>query len=164
MKLLLIRHAEAVVLGEAGTKSDFERMLTERGTSQAMALATSLHKLDMVPGQILSSPMVRAWETASILANVLMSGTEPTRSDLLATDVRQFRKLSREVSACGKRLIVLVGHNPDLSDYAAWLIGAGDGAIDMSKASAVLITSADEPDKATGRLKWMVPPTWYLGG
>ena len=81
MKLALIRHAEAVVLGEQGTTADFDRMLTELGRRQAAALAQALQRIGCIPGLILTSPLVRAWQTAEILAETLTPGKEPMHCD-----------------------------------------------------------------------------------
>lgn len=162
MKLVLIRHAEAVVLGEAGTTSDYDRMLTEKGHAQSAALAAGFAKLGLVPGLILSSPLTRAWETAEVLCRALTPGREPMHCERLALGERRFKKLTGEVVDFSQEVTFLVGHNPDLSHYACWLLGAEEGAIDFSKAAAGLIAFPGKPMKGMGQLKWLVPPVWFL--
>ncbi len=162
MKLALIRHAEAVVLGDAGTKTDFDRMLTPHGEQQSRALASTLSRLGITPGLILSSPLIRAWQTAEHLAVTLTPGTEPTQCDGLASGVCQFKKLTQEVAECDQSMTFLVGHMPDLSEYASWLLGAEAGAIDFKKAAIAMFRFNGSPSRGSGVLKWLVTPDWFM--
>jgi len=161
MKMGLIRHAEAVDIGEAGTTNDYDRMLTEHGREQAQALATSLQRLGIVPGLILSSPLVRAWQTAEIVAATLTPGREPMHCQRLASGERRFNKLTKEVIEFNQPLTFLVGHMPDIGDFAAWLLGSSECSIDFDKSAMALIKFANEPEKAGGELKWLVTPAWF---
>ena len=62
----------------------------------------------------------------------------------------------------GSDVTFLVGHLPDLSEYAEWLPGVTGGSIDFDKAAAALIKFPGTPVKGTGELKWLVPPAWFL--
>lgn len=162
MKFMLIRHAEAVDLGTNGVCIDYDRMLTDRGHKQASCLAVALQRLGFVPGRILSSPLVRAWQTAEHLAHALTPGKAPIGCERLAVGESRFRKLTREAAEPGHELTLLVGHMPHLAEYAVWLLGATEGAIDFKKAGAALIVFNATPDKGGGRLKWLVEPAWYM--
>src|SRR5205807_2522803 len=64
MRLYLIRHADAAPLGEGGVADDRDRPLTELGHSQCQALAAALQKRDVKVDQIVTSPLLRARQTA----------------------------------------------------------------------------------------------------
>jgi phosphohistidine phosphatase SixA len=60
--------------------------------------------------------------------------------------------------------LAVVGHNPDLSVFLAWLIGAKKSAkLDLAKAGAALVEFEGPVDKGLGVLHWMVTPAWYCG-
>ena len=63
----------------------------------------------------------------------------------------------------GVETVILVGHNPDLSAYAGWLLGADETAIELEKGAAALIEFEGEIEKGTGRLGWLVTPGWFMG-
>ncbi len=68
MDLVLFRHADALNVGEAGIKTDEERPLSDKGKVRAKASARGLKALGLKPDLILSSPLVRARQTAEIVA------------------------------------------------------------------------------------------------
>ncbi|CAN5172067.1 histidine phosphatase family protein [soil metagenome] len=162
MKLVLIRHAEAVMLGEQGTLTDFDRMLTPIGHRQSIGLAAALQRIGCIPGMILTSPLVRTMETANLLADVLTPDRDPTACEWLAAGERRPKKLMKTVTDFGCDVTFLVGHMPDLGEYAEWLLGVTGGSIDFDKAAAALIKFPGAPVKGTGEFKWLVPPAWFL--
>jgi phosphohistidine phosphatase len=112
VRVILVRHAEA-----APGKPDELRPLTPRGREQARELASRLPR----PSVVLTSPLLRARETAALLARP--HGLEPEADDRLAPgasadDVRA------AVEGRGETVVV-VGHQPDCGIVAAQL-GAGE--------------------------------------
>lgn len=161
MEIYLIRHAEAVPLGEQGITSDEERPLTEKGEGQAELAAKAMQAREIGLDRIFTSPLVRARATADVLLRVwsnpeLILGT----CDQLAPGGKP-RKLSKFIAKSGGERIGLVGHMPDLGDYAAWLLGNKRAQIDIAKAGVVLVTCSEFPAKGAGVLQWMVTPEWY---
>ena len=59
--------------------------------------------------------------------------------------------------------VTLVGHNPDISLLAAWLIGSKKAQIELAKAGAAFIRSETGPSKGAGELLWMVTSAWCQG-
>jgi phosphohistidine phosphatase SixA len=53
-----------------------------------------------------------------------------------------------------------VGHQPDLGEFAAWLIGSKKAQIDIAKAGVAFIHCEKEVTKGGGSLEWLVPPEW----
>src|SRR3989338_8240474 len=71
MRLYLIRHAEAVPHGAPGYPQDAQRPLTHEGRAQALAAGEALKRLQVAPDVLLTSPYVRAVQTAEQVAKGL---------------------------------------------------------------------------------------------
>lgn len=161
MDLYLIRHADALPLGEGGASEDSDRPLSEAGKAQAHGLATALQRCGVHPALVLCSPALRAKQTAEeMLAK--WSGTAPPLKDCeeLALGGRA-RKLANAIRRLGSESMALVGHQPDLCQFAAWLIGSRKAQIDLAKAGVACIRCVDEPSKGGGVLNWLVTPVWF---
>jgi len=161
VELYLIRHAEAVPIGEQGITTDEERPLTKNGNQQSEAAAKALTTQGVSLCRVYTSPLVRARQTAEILVKTWAKPELIMETcDHLAPGGKP-RKLSKYVQKLGGERIGLVGHMPDLGDYAAWLLGNKRAQIDLAKAGVLLITCDEMPSKGGGVLQWMVSPEWY---
>ena len=160
MDLYLIRHADAVPVGEQNVIADEERPLTDVGEAQARTLATGLQRQAVRLDLVLTSPLLRARQTAE---GMLRQWTLPTPAmqvcSELAPGVRS-KKLARVLRDLEGQAVALVGHMPDLADHAAWLIGSKKTQLDLAKAGVAHIVIADKPDKRSGTLVWLVTPEW----
>src|SRR5262245_28959305 len=115
MQLYVIRHAEAVDVGSNGVDSDEERPLTERGREQCRVVALALSRAGVRLEKLLTSPLVRARETAEVLVKHSPDHfPDPVEFEELAPGRRK-RKVLRELLAVGGETVGIVGHNPDLS-------------------------------------------------
>jgi phosphohistidine phosphatase len=128
-QLWLLRHGDAE---PHGTRPDAERRLTERGEDQARAAGAALARMGVVFELVLVSPKVRAARTAELAAE---SWEEDQRALLVAHeplaggfDGAQALDALAGVGSDGR--LLLVGHEPDLSDVLAALTGA---RVDMKK-------------------------------
>lgn len=151
MILYFLRHADA----EAGSGSDFDRNLTPKGLEQAAKVGRFCKAHGLVADKILTSPLVRARQTAGIVGKEL--GIDPLVQDWLAcgmgirTLLKQMQALDRESS------IILVGHEPDFSTVIGELIGAAEGyGVLVTKAS---LTAVDLPwmEAGSGQLQFSIP-------
>ncbi|MCI0683899.1 MAG: phosphohistidine phosphatase SixA [Gemmataceae bacterium] len=160
MELFLIRHADAAPLGERGVTDDADRPLTAKGEAQAASIGKALQRRGIVLDKLIASPLLRAQQTANIMVRHLQPAPEVTTSEALAPGVkpRKTAKLLRSVD--GER-IGLVGHMPDVAEWAGWLIGAKKAEIDVAKAGIVCIECGELPNKGMGTLRWLVTPEWY---
>src|SRR5258708_36427587 len=160
MNLYLIRHADAVPAEEfAG--ADADRPLTDLGTAQTKALAAALAARGIKFDQQLTSPLLRARETAALLASVGRDGppTEALWCDDLAPGGKR-RKVAKHLVKLGKQSVALFGHAPDINELAAWLIGSRKARLDLAKGAAAFIVCDGDPDKGAGTLQWLVTPEW----
>lgn len=118
MSILLVRHGEAV----PGTGSDRERFLTLRGRTETHSLGRRLVELGQGPTTIVSSPLVRAVQTAEILAHVLgFAGIVSTDSGL-EPDGDPAQAVARMPTEGGMTLVVC--HEPIVHRMAGVLTGS----------------------------------------
>jgi phosphohistidine phosphatase len=160
MKLYVIRHAEAVLLETEGVSSDEERYLTPAGQASLPPLARTMRRIGATFARILTSPLVRAKQTAEgIVAH--WGGKAPPLSEtpLLAPGAKK-QDLLAHLRELGEESVAVVGHNPDLSELVGWLIGDKDVNISLKKSGVALVEFKEEVDKGTGRLTWLITPAW----
>jgi phosphohistidine phosphatase len=157
--IYLIRHAEAAPLGGVGAASDAERPLTEAGQQQARQVGAALQRRGVRPVAILTSPLVRARQTADLLASQ-MSPPPPVRLCPELTPGTKRRKLARALAGLGEGPVLLVGHEPDLGVWAGWLLGSKKVHLDLPKAGIAHLRCSGLPRKGAGTLIWFVPPDW----
>jgi phosphohistidine phosphatase len=160
MDLYVIRHAEAVPLGEGGVIEDAARPLTAAGEEQVKTLAAAFERKNIRPGVVVSSPLLRARQTAEGLARQLGSPAPEVRmcEDLAPGGKR--RRLNRFLKDLGAESVALVGHQPDLGEFTAWLIGSKKGEIDLEKAGVACIKCKTGPGRLRGSLLWLVTTQW----
>jgi phosphohistidine phosphatase len=160
MDLYLIRHAKAQPLGEGGIVEDEARPLTDAGRSQCEALATALQRRSVHVGRVLTSPLLRARQTAEAVLHHWPAPVPHLEvSELLAPGFKP-RRLTRVLADLEESAVGLVGHMPDLAVYAAWLIGSKKAQIDLDKAGVARIVCEKGIDKGEGVLTWLITPEW----
>jgi phosphohistidine phosphatase len=162
MLLYLIRHAEAVELAAPGAGRDFDRALTSHGRDQARALAAAFVRRNLPVDAVVASPLVRAHQTAVELLAVWQPGSHVVTCDQLAPDHLRPGKLSEFLAGVSGERVAAVGHMPELGAYVEWLIGAADGSVPLAKAAVACVTFRGDPEKAGGKLHWVVTPDWFM--
>ena len=131
-----MRHAEAV--DETLALRDPYRHLTSHGRQQARALGDRLRWHDCVPTLIWSSPLVRAVQTAELVATGLSCETCVEVVTDLAPDGNA-RQIEQAVRALGDdAAVLLVGHEPSISAIGSLLLGAELDALDKAEAVRIL--------------------------
>jgi len=159
MDLYLIRHADALALGERGNTQDSERPLSDKGYGQAKQVGAWFQRKGIALDQIFTSPLVRANQTAEGMTGP-MSPAPPIQLCPELAPGEKPKKLAKALKRWGGERAALVGHLPDLPAFAAWLIGSKRAQIDLAKAGIAFISVADEPQKGSGALVWLVTPEW----
>jgi phosphohistidine phosphatase len=130
MDLLLWRHADA-----ADGTPDLARPLTERGHGQARAIAKWLQKRLPAGIRVLTSPAVRARETAAAL------GLPLEVMDQLAPDAAPSALIAAAGWPDAERAVLIVGHQPTLGETAAALLGAEGRELPVRKGAVLWIRS-----------------------
>ncbi len=154
MKLYFLRHGLAWDREEwKGT--DDQRPLTEEGKKRMERVAATLAGLDLELKGILTSPLVRAHQTASIVASALRL------KDKLVVDNRLGPGFGKDSLAAilkdheASEELMLVGHEPGMSETVSALIGGG--RIVCKKGGLACVNLAD-PSSLKGNLLWLIPP------
>jgi phosphohistidine phosphatase len=119
MQLYVMRHGHAEDASESGRDED--RRLTRKGRERTRLVARELRRREAVPTRILSSPLVRAVQTAEELAAQIAPGLEVELRPELAPGAGSSLVLSDLMQAGAGRVLV-VGHEPDLSQLTAGLV------------------------------------------
>jgi len=156
--LLIVRHADAGERDPAQWPDDSQRPLSPRGRKRHRRVARRLHRRELVPTLLLSSPWLRAWQTAELTASVT-GGPAPVACEALA----ETPDLRRIIAAIGKpdsgAIVALVGHEPWTGELASLLL-TGDARrmqIDFPK-SGVLGLEVEEVGPGSAVLKFLVRP------
>jgi phosphohistidine phosphatase len=162
MDIYLIRHAKAVTLDEQQGGSDDDRPLTDEGVVQAQLLANTLHQRGVELDAVLTTPLLRARRTAEILLENWRGNGKPELiiENRLAPECKP-RKLMRVLRDVPKEHVAVVGHQPDIGVWAAWLIGSKKASINFAKAGAAHIVWERELKKGGGSLIWLITPNWF---
>jgi phosphohistidine phosphatase len=156
LELYLIRHGVAAERGPS-YPDDAKRPLTSEGIAKLRREAKALVELDVDFDQIISSPLVRTKQTADVFAEVFPSHPPIATSDALAPEgtiadvVQEIGKLRR------KGRIALVGHEPNIGELAARLIGAAT-PLGFKKGAICRIDFEAPPPKGHGQLLWFLTP------
>lgn len=155
LEVLVIRHGIAETPEEAaarGREADAMRELTRRGRKRlraaAPALADALPDLDLIG----ASPLIRAQQTAELLADAWSAARIETVAALApGKESGLFAWLAERREAC----LALVGHQPGLGSWVAEaLSGAAGEWLDFGKGMAVLLRFPGAPAPAAARLRW----------
>ncbi len=156
LELYLVRHGIAAARGDS-YPDDSKRPLTSAGIKRIEQEARALDALDIGFDHIIASPLLRTKQTADVLSTCLESKPSVTTSDSLApagTPAAVFQELAKHMR---KGRIALVGHEPNIGEFAARLIGAR-APLEFKKGGICRIDFDVFPPKGAGQLRWFVPP------
>ena len=158
VELYLVRHAHA---GDPGAwqGNDDDRPLSSRGERQAAGLATFLARVGLRPTAILTSPRLRATQTAAPIGRALHVDVHPERLLAAGVDLGDLERIL--VAAGDPPSLLVVGHDPDFSELARELTGAG--ALPLPKGSLARIDASRPLVPGCGVLRWLVPPELLPG-
>ena len=162
--LYLVRHAIAAVRG-AEWPDDRQRPLTDRGKARMQLAVSGLVALGARIDTVLTSPLVRAVETAEIIVEGLDSVPALAVTASLAPGSPPEALVRALADQAATSTIAIVGHEPDLGELAAWLIGAREPLL-FKKGGACRIDWTRAPQRGTGQLIWHATPAMLraLGG
>lgn len=160
MKLYILRHGDAGTSGDPAYSNDDERPLSSKGTSRTETLARALRRWDVTFDVIFSSPLVRARETAEIVASELRLKDRLTLTEQLAPS-GDVVKLVTEVNAVlpTPGSVLLVGHEPYLSHLISRLSTThGDLAVTLKKGGLCRMDAETLRPERCAYLEWLLTP------
>lgn len=155
MNIYFLRHASA---GESleDPKKDEARALDSVGIEQCADVGRALEAGDVTVDAIISSPLKRAVQTASLVGRGMGFSGKLTNATELRPEAlfKNFRRLLEKHS--DRKAIMVVGHNPNLSDFLGRCVGVPEGvvAFDLAKGAVAKVVMED----ARGTLAWCFTP------
>ena len=159
MLLLLVRHARAGDRDPDRWADDSMRPLTNLGREIHSQMSRTLARLECSPEAMLTSPWVRAVQTAELMVEEMELDIEPVRCEALARDVT-IEDIAQQVKALGNASVVaLVGHAPWIEELTSMLLGGSiEGVkIDFPK-SGVIGLDTDEIAPGAATLRFFLRP------
>jgi phosphohistidine phosphatase len=157
LELYLVRHA---IAAERGPKypDDRQRPLTAEGAKRFKDAVKGLAGIGIGVDVILASPLVRAQETATLLSAGLPRRARVETVEALAPGGKHGAIVDAITKYGAKHSrIALVGHEPDLGEFASTLLGAR-GAIEFKKGAVCAIDVDRAAPGGPGTLRWLLPP------
>lgn len=156
MELYLLRHGSAEVGGYG--KTDIDRSLTEEGEHEVRRVVAAAKLAEAHASLILSSPYLRARQTARIAAELMDYRGPVLSSDALTPDSDPrgvWEEVRTHRSEAG---LLLTGHEPLFSGAAAYLLGCEALQLSFPKAGLVRIDIDRFGPEPRGMLRWMIGP------
>ena len=152
MDLIILRHGKAEDSNPGG---DSARELVEKGRQQAQRQAKLLKNAGLWPEIVLTSPLVRARQTAhefcesagipgAVIQGWLACGMAPETALRELVGFQEFKR------------VAIVGHEPDLSRLIEWILGASGGEVNVKKGTIACLRV--NPPARYGLLKYLIPP------
>ena len=160
MNLYLMRHGIAATVEQSGIDSDNERPLTPKGIKRMRRAAEGLRRLKLPVDAVVTSPLLRARQTAEIVAEAF--GLEGHLEEIpeLAPQHSVDRLISAVTRFSDKKHLLLVGHNPLLSQAFSFLIADNEIAltIELKKGGLCRIEIDSLPPPSPATLHWVLTP------
>jgi phosphohistidine phosphatase len=145
-----------------GDVSDDLRPLTPKGIKKMRRNAKGIHEFFGKPDLLVSSPLMRALETAHILQEEWpgceFAIAEELRPDSNPADLAEWLR-SRHVGDLPQATVAVVGHEPHLSHMVAWFLsGSAKDFVELKKGGACCLEFNRQMERGKARLLWLAPP------
>jgi len=154
--LYVMRHAEAV----AGTDSlqDNWRYLTEKGRSVAEKAASQITRIGPKPRLTITSPLTRAVQTAEIIAQKACRKNVVVASELLLPG-KEIVDIITHLDEChDAKRVMLVGHEPQLGQLVAQLLGHTQDEVSMKSGSCIALELGQHASEKPAVFLWYLVP------
>jgi phosphohistidine phosphatase len=155
MDIYLLRHGSA---GQytAGSNDD-QRPLDKTGEQQSHDVGRALAELGVKLDAIISSPLTRALQTATIAAAELGHKDKIVADEALRPEASYRQLESLLARYARKKAILLVGHNPSMTEFLTQMLAGGDARefIDFKKGA---VAKVERVDRQPAVLKWCLTP------
>ena len=155
-ELYIVRHAIAAERGEAWPDDD-KRPLTEKGIVRFKDGLRGLRFLDVEIDEIFTSPLVRAKQTAELLAADISGKPSVKPLEALAPGSASDDVIKQLARVARRRRIALVGHEPGLGELAAHFLGT-KRPLEFRKGGVCRIDLQGLTENRPGSLIWFVTP------
>jgi phosphohistidine phosphatase len=159
MNLYLIRHSIAEHISI--DKKDFDRELTEEGKSVIKKTSSACKSFVKNIDAVLTSPFIRAIQTAEIISENLQERSNIIKDNLLGTGCKT-ADLIDILKTLEYKNVVVVGHQPDLSIHLNNFCGTGSFNLAFPPASLAKIEFDNSIKYGKGRLIFFIPPIIHI--
>jgi phosphohistidine phosphatase len=157
MIVYLVRHGPAMNRANPSAPPDPERPLTSKGMEKTREVIRGLRNLGVEPDALVTSPFLRAAQTAEIACEVLPFRREKIRKSETLLPNANPAAIFRELSRIRAREVMCFGHGPHIDLALAHGLGLGEAVTELKKPGvACLEISRFAPLRA--RLIWMATP------
>jgi phosphohistidine phosphatase len=159
MNLYIVRHAIAVDSGTPGYEDDSQRPLTDTGRKKMKRIVKGLCELGVELDAIVTSPYVRARDTAMILAKEFEMKDSVALSDNLIPP-GNFENLINEIrEKHDVENLALVGHEPMLSSLISWLTTGNTAMkVTLKKGGVAFLSTDNLYEEGRATLQWLLTP------
>jgi phosphohistidine phosphatase len=156
MILYIVRHGIAVDRTDPKSPPEAERPLTARGVKKTRSAALGLRSLGAKPDLLITSPYVRAAQTAEIFAETLGSAPNKIRVSEALKPAADPAEILKELSQLKAREVMCFGHAPHLELWISHLAGARGPFTDLKKAGVACFERPAPHGKWS--LLWLLTP------
>ncbi len=156
MNLYLVRHAESRGIGGSIVR-DADRPLTAEGEQDALLMGKALARIAQGPTLLAASPLVRATRTMELLSHGFAVRPPYEVWDELSPGI-SYRGLLAKLAARGESDHVLVGHQPDMTNFLAYLVADAAAEIVMPPCAVASLSIVAGGSLAGARLDWLLTP------
>jgi phosphohistidine phosphatase len=161
MRLYLLRHAIAAEACTPGLAGDDSRPLTPEGRRKLRRVVTAMRAMDLSFDVILTSPVLRARQTAEVVAHELGRKRVITM-DALRPEGEPGAVLKALKPHAKAASLLLVGHEPSLGEFASTLLGDHSGSFVEFKKAGLCRLELGELNPGAATLHWLLTPAQML--
>lgn len=156
MEILLLRHG--IAADARPGQPDADRALTGEGKQKLRTLLRRLRKAGVRPSLILSSPYLRARQTAEIACDILAPGAIIVPARALTPGASPQEAWDEIRLYANQPSVLCASHEPLCSQLAAFLLGAPELNVDFKKGALMRIDVDSISPRPRGTLRWLVSP------
>ena len=164
MTIYILRHGIAVERGTAGYKRDADRPLTPKGERRLWQITEAMERMELSFDLILSSPYLRARQTAEIVAEAFKPEKRLELCDELAADAepKDAIRFLRALDPAPEN-VLLVGHEPYLSQLVSLLVAGDTGCgIELKKGGLCKLRTESLKPGRCATMEWLLTPKQML--
>jgi phosphohistidine phosphatase len=158
MNIVLIRHADAGERDATKWPDDALRPLTPEGRRRHAQVSRAMREMGIRFEFLFSSPLIRALQTAEVVADIYAFGQATKVSEALGPACTGTKVVQLVAKLPPDARVALVGHEPSFSRTAAELIGAPEARIELKKSGAIGIAFEGAPAVGGGTLRYVLRP------
>jgi phosphohistidine phosphatase len=156
MNLYLVRHSEALSIGGSILR-DADRPLSAKGRHDAAIVGRLLSMVEPSARTVGTSPLVRARETATILASQFPEPPAVHPWPILEPGI-DMRVVLAQVTEHGGGSLILVAHQPDITEFLCWMIADAAAEIAFPPGAVASLVLSTASAMGGARLQWIVTP------